>query len=157
MPRLARSSSDWLRRRFGTLAALNSAWTTAYWSQTYTAWSQIPLNAQPGNPGLMLAHRHFVTRTWRDYQSNQIAALRRYIAPRQFITSNFGGLGWSDNWDHYTMAHDLDLASWDDYVGQGHLDAYRNGAVSDFVRGWKRRELLGHGDAAGIRRLGARQ
>jgi beta-galactosidase len=131
---------QWLRRRFGTLAALNRAWTTAYWSQTYTAWSQIPLNAQPGNPGLMLAHRHFVTRTWRDYQSNQIAALRRYIAPRQFITSNFGGLGWSDNWDHYTLAHDLDLASWDDYVGQGHLDAYRNGAVSDFVRGWKRRD-----------------
>jgi beta-galactosidase len=131
---------QWLRRRFGTLAALNRAWTTAYWSQTYTAWGQIPLNAQPGNPGLMLAHRHFVTRTWRDYQRNQITALHRYIAPRQFITSNFGGLGWSDNWDHYTLAYDLDVASWDDYVGQGHLDVYRNGAVSDFVRGWKRRD-----------------
>ena len=130
----------WLQRRFGTLGALNRAWTTAYWSQTYTAWGQIPLNAQPGNPGLLLAHRHFVTRTWRGYQRNQIAALRPYIAPRQFITSNFGGLGWSDNWDHYTLAHDLDLASWDDYVGQGHLDAYRNGALSDFVRGWKRRD-----------------
>ena len=66
----------WLQRRFHTLAALNRAWTTAYWSQTYTAWSQIPLNALPGNPGLMLAHRHFVTATWRGYQSNQIAALR---------------------------------------------------------------------------------
>ena len=131
---------QWLQRRFGTLAALNRAWTTAYWSQTYTAWSQIPLNGLAGNPGLMLAHRHFVTRTWAGYQQNQIAALRPDIAPRQFITSNFGGLGWSDNWDHYTLAHGLDLASWDDYVGQGHLDAYRNGAVSDFVRGWKRRD-----------------
>ena len=130
----------WLQRRFGTLDALNRAWTTAYWSQTYTAWSQIPLNAVPGNPGLMLAHRHFVTHTWRSYQQNQIAALRPHIAPRQFITSNFGGLGWSDNWDHYALAQDLDLASWDDYVGQGHLDAYRNGAISDFVRGWKRRD-----------------
>ena len=131
---------QWLRQRFGTLDALNRAWTTAYWSQTYTAWSQIPLNAQPGNPGLLLAHRHFVTHTWRTYQSNQIAALRPYIAPRQFITSNFGGLGWSDNWDHYALARDLDIASWDDYVGQGHLDVYRNGAISDFVRGWKRRD-----------------
>ena len=131
---------QWLQRRFGTLDALNRAWTTAYWSQTYTAWSQIPLNDQPGNPGWMLAHRHFVTHTWRTYQENQIAALRPAIAPRQFITSNFGGLGWSDNWDHYTLARDLDLASWDDYVGQGHLDAYRNGAISDFVRGWKRRD-----------------
>ena len=130
----------WLRHRFGTLAALNRAWTTAYWSQTYTAWSQIPLNGLAGNPGLMLAHRHFVTRTWRGYQRNQLAVLRRTIAPQQFVTSNFGGLGWSDNWDHYTLAHDLDLASWDDYVGQGHLDVYRNGAISDFVRGWKRRD-----------------
>jgi beta-galactosidase len=130
----------WLQRRFHTLAALNRDWTTAYWSQTYTAWSQIPLNALPGNPGLMLAHRHFVTDTWRGYQRNQIAALRPYIAPRQFITSNFGGLGWSDNWDHYALAHDLDVASWDDYVGQGHLDVYRNGATSDFVRGWKQRD-----------------
>ncbi|MHB8812433.1 MAG: beta-galactosidase [Steroidobacteraceae bacterium] len=130
----------WLQSRFGTLDALNRAWTTAYWSQTYTAWSQIPLNALPGNPGLMLAHRHFVTHTWRSYQQNQIGALRPRIAGRQFITSNFGGLGWSDNWDHYALAQDLDLASWDDYVGQGHLDAYRNGAISDFVRGWKRRD-----------------
>ncbi len=130
----------WLQQRFGTLAALNRAWTTAYWSQTYTAWSQIPLNALPGNPGLMLAHRHFVTQTWRGYQSNQIAALRRTIAPWQFITSNFGGLGWSDNWDHYVLARGLDVASWDDYVGQGQLDFYRNGALSDFVRGWKRRD-----------------
>jgi beta-galactosidase len=131
---------QWLRGRFGTLAALNRAWTTAYWSQTYTAWSQIPLNALPGNPGLLLAHRHFVTHTWRAYQRNQIAALRPYIAPRQFITSNFGGLGWSDNWDHYALARDLDFASWDDYVGQGHLDFHRNGAISDFVRGWKRQD-----------------
>jgi beta-galactosidase len=131
---------QWLRGQFGTLAALNRAWTTAYWSQTYTAWSQIPLDALPGNPGLLLAHRHFVTHTWRAYQRNQIAALRPYLAPRQFITSNFGGLGWSDNWDHYRLAHDLDVASWDDYVGQGHLDAYRNGAMSDFVRGWKRQD-----------------
>ncbi|MFZ0501657.1 MAG: beta-galactosidase, partial [Steroidobacteraceae bacterium] len=130
----------WLQHRFHTLAALNRAWTTAYWSQTYSSWSQIPLNALAGNPGLMLAHRHFVTATWRGYQRNQIAVLRSQIAPRQFITSNFGGLGWSDNWDHYTLAHDLDLASWDDYVGQGHLDAYRNGATSDLVRGWKRRD-----------------
>ena len=130
----------WLQHRFGTLNALNRAWTTAYWSQTYSAWSQIPLNAQPGNPGLLLAHRHFVTHTWRTYQRNQIAALRPAIEPRQFITSNFGGLGWSDNWDHYALARDLDLASWDDYVGEGHLDVYRNAAISDFVRGWKRRD-----------------
>ncbi len=130
----------WLKHRFGTLAALNRDWTTAYWSQTYTAWSQIPLNALPGNPGLMLAHRQFVTATWLGFQRNQLQALRAHIAPRQFVTTNIGGLGWSDNWDHYVITRPLDIAAWDDYVGEGQLDFYRNGAMSDFVRGWKRQD-----------------
>ncbi len=130
----------WLKHRFGTLAALNHAWTTAYWSQTYTAWNQIPLNALPDNPGLMLAHRQFVTATWLSFQRNQLRALRAHIAPRQFITTNIGGLGWSDNWDHYAITRPLDIAAWDDYVGEGQLNFYRNGAMSDFVRGWKRQD-----------------
>lgn len=139
-PATRRQFQHWLRHRFGTLAALNRDWTTAYWSQTYSAWKQIPLNALPGNPGLLLAHRRFVTATWLSYQRNQLEALRAHIAPRQFVTTNIGGLGWSDNWDHYAITRPLDIAAWDDYVGEGRLDAYRNGAMSDFVRGWKRRD-----------------
>ncbi|NLF01944.1 MAG: beta-galactosidase, partial [Anaerolineales bacterium] len=36
-----------LAERYGTLDALNVAWTTAYWSQTYSAWEQIPLPIGP--------------------------------------------------------------------------------------------------------------
>ncbi len=57
----------WLQGRFKTLDALNDAWTTRYWSQTYSAWDQVPLNDKPGNPGLLLEHRHFVTDTWRSF------------------------------------------------------------------------------------------
>jgi len=46
-------------------------------------------------------------------------------------------MGWFDGYDHYTVAQDLDLASWDDYVGQGHLDPVRNGAAHDLTRGLK--------------------
>ena len=139
-PGTRRLFQQWLQRRFGTLGALNRDWTTAYWSQTYTAWRQIPFNARPGNPGWMLAHRQFVTATWLGFQRNQIQALRAHIAPRQFITTNIGGLGWSDNWNHYAITGPLDIAAWDDYVGEGQLDFYRNGAMSDFVRGWKRQD-----------------
>jgi beta-galactosidase len=136
-----RQFQDWLQHRYNSLDALNSAWTTAYWSQTYSAWSQIPLNDKPGNPGLLLDHRRFVTATWRSYQKEQIDALRAHAEPRQFITTNIGGLGWSDNWDHYAIAADLDIASWDPYIGQGHLDYRRHGASSDYVRGWKRQNF----------------
>ena len=132
---------NYLHAKYKTLKNLNTRWTTAYWSQTYTDWSQIPLNAAAGNPGLMLEHRHFVTATWRSFQHDQLAAIRGLADPRQFITTNVGGLGWSDNWDHYAINEDLDLASWDDYVGTGHLNVLRNAFMNDFVRGWKRKNF----------------
>ena len=132
---------QFLHEKYKTLDNLNHQWATAYWSQTYTAWDQIPMQDAHENPGLLLDHKHFVTATWRSFQKNQIDVLRPLILPTQFITTNTGGLGWSDNWDHYTITADLDLASWDDYVGQGHLDAPKNAMLNDFVRGWKRQNF----------------
>ena len=130
-----------LQQKYKTLDSLNQHWTAAYWSQTYNRWDEIPLNADRGNPGLLLDHRHFVTKTWHDFQHAQLAAIRPLADPRQFITTNIGGLGWSDNWDHYTMNDELDLASWDDYVGTGHLNVTRNAFMNDFVRGWKQQNF----------------
>ncbi|MBX6361402.1 MAG: beta-galactosidase [Acidobacterium ailaaui] len=132
---------QWLRDKYKTLSALNQHWTTAYWSQTYTAWEQIPLEDTRGNPGLLLDHRRFVSDVWLHFENNQIDVLRAQIAPWQFITTNIGGLAWSDRWDHYTIAHPLDLASWDDYVGQGQVDPYKDGAMHDLIRGLKQKNF----------------
>ena len=132
---------EFLRAKYGTLANLNARWSTAYWSQSYDRWDEIPMEATNGNPGLLLEHKHFVTATWRSFQRNQIDVLRPLILRAQFITTNIGGLAWSDNWDHYAMTADLDLAAWDEYVGQGHLDASKEAMLNDFVRGWKRQNF----------------
>ena len=132
---------QFLRTKYKTLDNLNHQWSTAYWSEAYTDWAQIPMENTGGNPGLLLEHKHFVTATWRSFQRNQIDALRPLILPTQFITTNIGGLAWSDYWDHYALTADLDFASWDDYVGQGHLDAPKNAMLNDFVRGWKRQNF----------------
>ncbi len=137
-PETRRQFQAWLQRRYSTLDVLNRAWSTSYWSQTYDRWSEIPLPSASGNPGLLLEHKHFVTDTWRDFQHVQVVAIRKHADSRQFITTNIGGLGWSDNFDHYEITRELDLASWDDYVGEGHLNVARNGFMHDFVRGWKR-------------------
>ena len=136
-----RQFQEWLRRKYKRLDTLNRDWTTAYWSQTYDRWDEIPLPSGAGNPGLLLDHRRFVSDTWRDFQQTQIDILRKYASPRQFITTNIGGLGWSDNWDHYEITRPLDLASWDDYVGEGHLDTTRNAALHDLARGWKQKNF----------------
>jgi len=55
----------WLQAKYRTLDSVNQHWTTAYWSQTYSAWDQIPMEAPRGNPGLLLDYRRFVTAMWR--------------------------------------------------------------------------------------------
>ncbi|WP_240499982.1 beta-galactosidase [Sphingomonas montana] len=131
----------WLAAKYKTLDALNDAWTTSYWSQTYSAWDQVPYSSVAGNPGWMIDQKRFITDTWVDFQKVQVDALRAGVAPHMFITTNLGGLGWANRFDRYAINRDLDLASWDNYVGTGHLEPYRNGATHDLARGWKRRNF----------------
>jgi beta-galactosidase len=63
---------QWLKARYGTLDNLNTRWTTSYWSETIFDWSQIPIQTQYGNPGLLLAWKRFVSDTWRSYQKKPI-------------------------------------------------------------------------------------
>ena len=129
----------WLKARYGTLDNLNDRWTTAYWSQTYSAWSQIPIETTYGNPGLLLSWKRFVSDTWRSYQKNQLDVIRANADPRQFITTNM--MGFYDGYDEYTVSQDLDMASWDDYVGTGQLNPVYNGAAHDLTRGLLRKNF----------------
>lgn len=130
---------DWLHAKYKTLDNLNTRWTTAYWSQTYSDWRQIPIEEFGGNPGLLLNWRQFVSDTWRSYQKVQLDAIRKHADKRQKITTNM--MGWFDAYDHYTVSQDLDFTSWDDYVGTGHLDPARNGATHDLTRGFLRKNF----------------
>lgn len=130
---------EYLAQRYETLDQLNYRWTTAYWSQTYNAWDQIPLPIGPHNPGLMLEFKHFMTRSYKNYQRLQIDELRPHLRQGVWITHNF--MNWFDGHDHYDISEDLDLASWDWYVGSGHHDYQTHGAAHDLVRGYKRQNF----------------
>jgi beta-galactosidase len=130
---------QYLAQKFGSLEALNEHWSTRYWSQTYSSWEQIPIPIGPHNPGLMLEFKHFVTESYRQFQGLQINLLRPRLQPGVWITHNF--MGWFDGFDHYELTEDLDLASWDWYVGTGSHDYLASGAVHDLTRGFKRRNF----------------
>ncbi|MDE3165540.1 MAG: beta-galactosidase, partial [Acidobacteriota bacterium] len=136
-----RQFHEWLRAKYGTLEALNRRWATAYWSQTYDRWDEIPMGTGRGNPGLLLDYKRFVTDEWRSFQRNQLEAIRGQAGRGQFVTTNLGGLGWANRFNRTDIAADLDLISWDAYVGQGHLEPYRMGATHDLARGWKQRNF----------------
>jgi len=127
---------DWLKAKYKTLDNLNTHWATSYWSQTYDNWREIPIPVGGHNPGLMLDWKHFGTDTWTSYQQNQIDVIRKHAESRQFITGNF--MGFFDGFDHYTITQPLTFASWDDYVGTGHVDPAYNGLSHDLTRGFKR-------------------
>jgi beta-galactosidase len=130
---------DWLQAKYKTLDNLNARWTTAYWSQTYDNWTQIPIPIGGHNPGLMLEWKRFVGYTWTSYQQNQIDVIRKHADALQFFTGNF--MGFFDGFDHYPITEPLTFASWDDYVGTGHVDPAGNGLAHDLTRGFKRQNF----------------
>ncbi len=132
-----RRFEEYLEQSYGSLEALNHHFSAAYWSQTYSSFSQIPLPAGPHNPALMLHFRRFITEMFVEYQRAQIEAIRHHSSYP--ITHNF--MGWFDLFDHYRLSEELDFASWDCYVGSGHLDHLSNGAPHDLTRGLKRKNF----------------
>ena len=130
---------QFLAEKYGSLDVLNGHWATAYWSQTYSDWKQIPLPIGPHNPALMLEFKHYVTASYRKFQRLQLDELRAHLRPGVWTTHNF--MGWYGGYDHYEMAADLDQASWDWYVGTGQHDYLESGATHDLTRGLKRRNF----------------
>jgi beta-galactosidase len=107
---------DWLAQKHKTLNALNDAWGTIFWSQTYTSWSQVkpPIQVATGqaNPSHSLDYRRFCSDMVEEFQDEQIAIIREY-APHHFITHNF--VIFSEETDLYRLSKKLDFVAWDSY------------------------------------------
>lgn len=129
----------WLQKKYGTITNLNHHWGTAYWSQSYNNFDQIPVRQDRENPALLLDWKRFVTDTWKSYSENQISAIRPHADPRQFITTNT--MGWFDGFDEYIVHSVLDIAAWDDYVSSDDYDYNANGAANDLTRGYKHKDF----------------
>jgi len=142
-PLCARAFQDWLRRRYGSLDALNQRWGTVFWSHTYSDWSQIPVPLATGsspNPGLALDFFRFCSDSYVAYQQVQVDILRDRC-PTHWITHNLMGFGY-DHINYFDLARDLDLVAWDNYPRgywdmQADVDASRAALSCDTMRGLK--------------------
>jgi len=134
--RCQRHFQEFLRDRFETIDHLNTCWSTAYWSQTYSEWEQIPIPIGPHNPGLKLEFKRFVTEAYRNFLKFQVEALRPHLRNEVWITHNY--MSWFDAFDHYALSAELDKVSWDWYIGKGHNDPHKTNTLHNLTRGFKR-------------------
>jgi beta-galactosidase len=110
-----REFRKWLKRRYGSLDALNHAWWSTFWSQSYTAWEQIEA---PGGKRIfsMEAQRidwnRFQTEQMVGFMKNEIAAVREFSKDIP-CTTNF--MGTHEPLDYWKFVPELDIISHDSY------------------------------------------
>ncbi|WP_166849643.1 beta-galactosidase [Isoptericola sp. BMS4] len=144
----------WLRARYETLATLNDAWTTSFWSQHYADWDEVvpPRTTQYlTNPAHGVDFARFCSDEMLAAFAEQKAEIRAAgsTAP---VTTNFmlptwnhlEQWSWSDRLDVVSVDHYLDTTGPD---GEAHV-AY----ASDLTRSWAGGPwLLMEQSASGIR------
>ncbi|MFC4122947.1 beta-galactosidase [Nonomuraea zeae] len=130
---------DWLRDRHKSLDALNDAWSTAFWSQHYSAWEQIMpprVTQYRSNPAHLLDYRRFCSDALLAHYREQRDILRAH-GP-QPVTTNYVMAGWTPL-DHWKWSAEVDLVGIDHYTDQPGDDGLAQVALaSDLARSWAR-------------------
>ncbi|MDE2298353.1 MAG: beta-galactosidase, partial [Burkholderiales bacterium] len=105
----------WLARRYGSIAALNQAWGTVFWSQEYRGFDEIDLpvlTVTEANPTHRLDWRRFASDEVVSFNRDQVRILRE-LSPGRPVSHNF--MGFFTEFNHHDVAADLDIATWDSY------------------------------------------
>lgn len=78
---------DWLRRRYGTVEALNEEWGLAYWSHRLSRWSELWHPDGNFQPQYDLAWRRFQAEQVTEFIAWQAGIVRELTAGRGFVTT----------------------------------------------------------------------
>ena len=129
-----------LRKKYGTLDALNEAWGTVFWNQTYTDWEELHVPrttiSNSTNPHEVLDYHRFISDSCRRYCKMQSDIIRKYLKDGDFITTN-GMFGNLDN--HQMNKESLDFYMYDSYPNFAYcIDAYKDDAKDLKDRKWSR-------------------
>lgn len=105
----------WLRRKYGTLEALNDAWYTKFWGHTYSDWEQIDTPTTNGEHSIQafrVDYRRFMSDALLDLFKAERDILREF-SPDVPVTTNLMGAYFP--LDYHRWGREMDIASWDNY------------------------------------------
>ncbi len=128
---------SWLEARYGSLAELNAAWGTSFWSQRYSAWDQIlpPMAALSlRNPGQLLDFQRFSSDQQLELYRAEAEIIRlRSAAP---VTTNFMVTAHIRALDYFSWAGEMDVIANDHYLDRRLADPIAElSFAADLTRG----------------------
>ena len=114
----------WLRKKYGSLEALNAAWNTEFWGHTFYDWDEIvaPNSLADGMgfgwtrktafAGISLDYDRFLSDSLLENYKMERDAIREHD-PDTPITTNL--MGTYKGLDYFKWAKEMDIVSWDNY------------------------------------------
>ncbi|MDZ7799325.1 MAG: beta-galactosidase [Trueperaceae bacterium] len=133
----------WLRERYGDVEALNDAWWTRFWSQTYRDFDEVELPEQAvteSNPSHRLDFRRFASDGVVAYNRLQVEILRAH-SDRRIVHNSMMLFG---DFDHVALAADLDAIAFDNYpLGQLEESRFPDEVKAHYLR-------VGHPDLVSL-------
>ncbi|MCI8810512.1 MAG: beta-galactosidase [Oscillibacter sp.] len=138
----------YLAKKFsGDISVLNSAYGTAFWSQEYNRFGEIPIptaSTVAHNPALRLDWERFRSESISGFADFQVRLLKEII-PNAVITHDFPGGGLEKHVDYAEVACNLDVVSYNNYPVWGGqkapLPPHEIAFGLDYIRGLKKRNF----------------
>jgi beta-galactosidase len=132
----------YLEKKFVTPEALSKAWFLNYWGENLHTWEDLPTRDGTISTGYKLEWTRWSQMRVTDFLHWQADLVRECAGPRQFVTTDYGGMMKRDV-NEEAIANSLDIVAANIYHGtQNHYDGSFQALQSDFSRSLKHGNFL---------------
>jgi beta-galactosidase len=132
----------YLEKKFGTPEALSKAWFLNYWGENLHTWEDLPKRDGAQSTGYKLEWSRWSQMRVTDFLHWQARLVRECASPRQFVTTDYGGMMKRDV-NEEAIAEKLDIVADNIYhATQDHFDGSTQSIQGDFSRSLKHTNFL---------------